>query len=216
MTSEKEYEFIIKILIIGDSTVGKTNFVYKFSEDKFSENYFATTGIELKTSSIQIDGKSIKIQLWDTVGQEKYRAMIKNLYLKSQGIIILFDITNETSFINLKNWMSQIKESCGEDIPILLVGNKIDLEDNRVINKERAMEYANNENIEYIEVSSKTGENINKALTSLLQKILKRADSNSNFSFTLDAGTVKKKQSIIVVKLKIKLYFFGKKRGRKK
>ena len=92
--------------------------------------------------------------------------MTKNLYLKSQGIIILFDITNETSFINLKNWMSQIKESCGEDIPILLVGNKIDLEDNRVINKERAMEYANNENIEYIEVSSKTGENINKALTS--------------------------------------------------
>ena len=147
MTSEKEYEFIIKILIIGDSTVGKTNFVYKFSEDKFSENYFASTGIELKTTSIQIDGKSIKIQLWDTAGQEKYRAMIKNLYLKSQGIIILFDITNETSFINLKNWMSQIKESCGEDIPILLVGNKIDLEDNRVINKERAMEYANNENI---------------------------------------------------------------------
>ena len=193
MTSEKEYEFIIKILIIGDSTVGKTNFVYKFSEDKFRENYFASTGIELKTTSIQIDGKSIKIQLWDTAGQEKYRAMIKNLYLKSQGIIILFDITNETSFINLKNWMSQIKESCGEDIPILLVGNKIDLEDNRVINKERAMEYANNENIEYIEVSSKTGENINKALTSLLQKILKRDDSNSNFSFTLDAGTVKKK-----------------------
>ena len=193
MTSEKEYEFIIKILIIGDSTVGKTNFVYKFSEDKFSENYFASTGIELKTTSIQIDGKSIKIQLWDTAGQEKYRAMTKNLYLKSQGIIILFDITNETSFINLKNWMSQIKESCGEDIPILLVGNKIDLEDNRVINKERAMEYANNENIEYIEVSSKTGENINKALTSLLQKILKRADSNSNFSFTLDDGTVKKK-----------------------
>ena len=193
MTSEKEYEFIIKILIIGDSTVGKTNFVYKFSEDKFSENYFASTGIELKTTSIQIDGKSIKIQLWDTAGQEKYRAMTKNLYLKSQGIIILFDITNETSFINLKNWMSQIKESCGEDIPILLVGNKIDLEDNRVINKERAMEYANNENIEYIEVSSKTGENINKALTSLLQKILKRDDSNSNFSFTLDAGTVKKK-----------------------
>ena len=193
MISEKEYEFIIKILIIGDSTVGKTNFVYKFSEDKFRENYFASTGIELKTTSIQIDGKSIKIQLWDTAGQEKYRAMIKNLYLKSQGIIILFDITNETSFINLKNWMSQIKESCGEDIPILLVGNKIDLEDNRVINKERAMEYANNENIEYIEVSSKTGENINKALTSLLQKILKRDDSNSNFSFTLDAGTVKKK-----------------------
>ena len=193
MNSDKEYEYLIKILIVGDSTVGKTNFIKKYVENKFNESYFASTGIDLITTSIKIEGKSFKIQIWDTAGQEKYRAMTKNLYLKSQGIIILFDITNETSFINLKNWMSQIKESRGEDIPILLVGNKIDLEDNRVINKERAMEYANNENIEYIEVSSKTGENINKALTSLLQKILKRADSNSNFSFTLDAGTVKKK-----------------------
>ena len=193
MTSEKEYEFIIKILIIGDSTVGKTNFVYKFSEDKFNENYFASTGIELISTSIKLEGKSFKIQLWDTAGQEKYRAMTKNLFLKAQGIVVLFDISNETSFINLKSWMNDIKEECSADIPMILVGNKLDLEDKRVIDKERAMEFAKNEKLEYIETSSKTGENINKALSLIIEKIYQRADSNSNFSFTLDDGTVKKK-----------------------
>ena len=193
MNSDKEYEFLIKILIVGDSTVGKTNFIKKYVEDKFNENYFASTGIDLISTSIKIEGKSFKIQIWDTAGQEKYRAMTKNLFLKTQGIVILFDISNETSFINLKSWMNEIKDECSSDIPIILVGNKSDLEDNRVIDKERAMEYAKNENLEYIETSSKTGENINKALSLIIEKIYQRADSNSNFSFTLDDGTVKKK-----------------------
>ena len=193
MNSDKEYEYLIKILIVGDSTVGKTNFIKKYVENKFNENYFASTGIDLITTSIKIEGKSFKIQIWDTAGQEKYRAMTKNLFLKTQGIVIIFDISNETSFINLKSWMNDIKEECSADIPMILVGNKSDLVDKRVIDKERAMEYAKNENLEYIETSSKTGENINKALSLIIEKIYRRADSNSNFSFTLDDGTVKKK-----------------------
>ena len=193
MNSDKEYELLIKILIIGDSTVGKTNFIKKYVGEKFKEGYFASTGIDLITTSIKIEGKSFKIQIWDTAGQEKYRAMTKNLFLKTQGIVILFDISNETSFINLKSWMNDIKDECSRDIPIILVGNKSDLVDKRVIDKERAMEYAKNENLEYIETSSKTGENINKALSLIIEKIYQRADSNSNFSFTLDDGTVKKK-----------------------
>ena len=193
MFSDKEYEFLIKILIIGDSTVGKTNFIKKYVENKFNESYFASTGIDLITTSIKIEGKSFKIQIWDTAGQEKYRAMTKNLFLKTQGIVILFDISNETSFINLKRWMNEIKDECSRDIPMILVGNKLDLEDKRVIDKERAMEFAKNEKLEYIETSSKTGENINKALSLIIEKIYQRADSNSNFSFTLDDGTVKKK-----------------------
>ena len=193
MFSDKEYEFLIKILIIGDSTVGKTNFIKKYVEDKFNESYFASTGIDLVTTSIKIEGKSFKIQIWDTAGQEKYRSMTKNLFLKTQGIVILFDISNENSFINLKGWMNDIKDECSGDIPIILVGNKSDLEDKRVIDKERAIEFAKNENLEYIETSSKTGENINKALSLIIEKIYQRADSNSNFSFTLDDGTVKKK-----------------------
>ena len=193
MNSDKEYELLIKILIIGDSTVGKTNFIKKYVGEKFKEGYFASTGIDLITTSIKIEGKSFKIQIWDTAGQEKYRAMTKNLFLKTQGIVIIFDISNETSFINLKSWMNDIKEECSADIPMILVGNKLDLEDKRVIDKERAMEFAKNEKLEYIETSSKTGENINKALSLIIEKIYQRADSNSNFSFTLDDGTVKKK-----------------------
>ena len=193
MSSEKDYEFTMKILIVGDSTVGKTNFIHKLVEDKFNENYFASTGIDLVSTSIKLEGKSFKIQLWDTAGQEKYRAMTKNLFLKAQGIIVLFDISNETSFINLKSWMNQIKEECSEDLAIILVGNKSDLEDKRVINKKRAMNFANKENLEYLETSSKTGENIHKALSLIIDKIYQRFDTDSNFSFTLDAGTVKKK-----------------------
>ena len=193
MNSDKEYEYLIKILIVGDSTVGKTNFIKKYVENKFNESYFASTGIDLITTSIKIEGKSFKIQIWDTAGQEKYRAMTKNLFLKTQGIVIIFDISNETSFINLKSWMNDIKEECSADIPMILVGNKLDLEDKRVIDKERAMEFAKNKKLEYIETSSKTGENINKALSLIIEKIYRRADSNSNFSFTLDDGTVKKK-----------------------
>ena len=193
MNSDKKYEYLIKILIVGDSTVGKTNFIKKYVENKFNESYFASTGIDLITTSIKIEGKSFKIQIWDTAGQEKYRAMTKNLFLKTQGIVIIFDISNETSFINLKSWMNDIKEECSADIPMILVGNKLDLEDKRVIDKERAMEFAKNEKLEYIETSSKTGENINKALSLIIEKIYQRADSNSNFSFTLDDGTVKKK-----------------------
>ena len=193
MNSDKEYELLIKILIVGDSTVGKTNFIKKYVENKFNESYFASTGIDLITTSIKIEGKSFKIQIWDTAGQEKYRAMTKNLFLKTQGIVIIFDISNEISFINLKSWMNDIKEECSADIPMILVGNKLDLEDKRVIDKERAMEFAKNEKLEYIETSSKTGENINKALSLIIEKIYQRADSNSNFSFTLDDGTVKKK-----------------------
>ena len=193
MNSDKEYEYLIKILIVGDSTVGKTNFIKKYVENKFNESYFASTGIDLITTSIKIEGKSFKIQIWDTAGQEKYRAMTKNLFLKTQGIVIIFDISNEISFINLKSWMNDIKEECSADIPMILVGNKLDLEDKRVIDKERAMEFAKNKKLEYIETSSKTGENINKALSLIIEKIYQRADSNSNFSFTLDDGTVKKK-----------------------
>ena len=194
MNPDQDYEFLIKLLIIGDSTVGKTNFVSKFIESKFNENYFASTGIDLKKTSIKIDGKNIKLQIWDTAGQEKYRSMTKNLFLKSQGIIAIYDITNESSFNNLKNWMTLIQEECNIGIPIIIVGNKIDLENKRVISKEKAMEFAKSQNIDYIETSSKTGENIDKTIKMITEKVIQKADSVSNLSFALDSGSFNKRK----------------------
>ena len=194
MDSNSEFELTIKLLIVGDSTVGKTNFIYKFTDDKFKENYFASTGIDLKTTSIKIDGKNIKLHLWDTAGQEKYKSMTKSLFLKAQGIIALFDVTNESSFINLKNWLALIEEECNPDMPIIIVGNKIDLVNKRVIEKEKAMDYANQKKIEYLETSSKTGENIIKAITLLSEQILENSESIDDVSFRLDSISLQKRK----------------------
>ena len=152
-----------------------------------------TTGIDLKASSIEINNKKIKIQLWDTAGQEKYRAITKNLFLKVQGVLVVYDITNEDSFKSIKSWVNTIKDECGKQMQMIIVGNKCDLNDQRIIDKNAAMEYAKQEKIEYIETSCKTGENIQKAIAILCEKVLDTTEFTNDFSFTLDATTVSKK-----------------------
>ena len=164
MEKDSEFEYTIKLLIVGDSNVGKTNFIYRFIDNKFSQTYMASTGIDLKCSTIELKGKKIRVQLWDTAGQEKYRSITKNLFLKVQGILAVYDITNDASFENLKSWIRIIKDECGSHMPIILVGNKNDLENQRLIDKDTAIALAQEEKLEYIETSSKTGENIAKSI----------------------------------------------------
>ena len=190
MIEESEFDYTIKLLIVGDSSVGKTNFIYRFIEDKFSQNYMATTGIDLKTSNIELNGKKIRVQLWDTAGQEKYRAITKNLFLKVQGVLALYDITNEDSFVNLKSWVKLIKEECGNHMPILIVGNKSDLDDKRSVEKDAANAYAKDEKVEYIETSSKLGDNVNEAISLMAEKVLENSEFGNDCSFTLDASSL--------------------------
>ena len=194
MESEEEFECTIKLLIIGDSNVGKTNFIFRFIENKFMQNYMATTGIDLKTSIIELNGKKIRIQLWDTAGQEKYRSITKNLFLKVQGFIVIYDITNENSFINIQTWIKLIREECGNHIPVIIVGNKNDLESQRVISKTEAISYAKEEKTEYIEASPKTGENIKNAIIIIAEKVLESLNSTNEFSFTLDTSGITHKK----------------------
>ena len=190
MVEESEFEYTIKLLILGDSNVGKTNFIYRFIENKFSQNYMATTGIDLKTSNIELNGKKIRVQLWDTAGQEKYRAITKNLFLKVQGFLTLYDITNEDSFVNLKSWVKLIKEECGNHMPILIVGNKSDLYKVRAVEKDAAIAYAKEEKVEYIESSSKSGDNINEAISLIAEKVLESSEFGNDCSFTLDTTSL--------------------------
>ena len=150
-----------------------------------------TSGIDLKTGYIDIKDKKIRVQLWDTAGQEKYRAITKNLFLKVQGVLIIYDITNENSFQNLKLWMNTIKEEC-DHMEILLIGNKSDLEEQRKIKKDEVIAFANEEKLEYIETSSKTGENIHKAINIICGKILDNTNIGKDFSFTLDQSSFSK------------------------
>ena len=194
MEKESEFEYTIKLLVVGDTNVGKTNFIYRFIENKFSQNYMATTGIDLKCTTIELKGKKIRVQLWDTAGQEKYKSITKNLFLKVQGVLAVYDITNDTSFANLKSWIKIIKEECGKHMPIILVGNKNDLENQRNIDKNVAIAFAQEEKVEYIETSSKSGENISKAISLLCEKVLEDAEFDNDCSFTLDSSSIRDKK----------------------
>ena len=174
---------------MGDSSVGKTNFTNRFIENKFNSNYMTTSGIDLQTADIEIKNKKVRIQLWDTAGQEKYKAITKNLFLKVMGAIIIYDITSEKSFTNLKSWVQMIKEECGSHMQIIMVGNKSDLIDQRKISEEEAINYAKEQKIEYIETSCKTGENVKKAVTILCESIMETKELGDDASFMLDSST---------------------------
>ena len=180
-------DITLKILVVGDSCVGKTNFVNKFLGKQFNDNYMSTAGLDLKTGKIELKNKKIRIQIWDTAGQEKYKAITRNLFLKVMGAIIIYDITNKNTFYNLKNWISLIKEECDKNMKILIIGNKSDLDSQREISREDASNYAKMEKVQYIETSSKTGENVIKAVTILSEKILEN-NVQRNSSIILDAS----------------------------
>ena len=193
MELETYFDYTIKILILGDTTVGKTNILTMYMEKIFNQKYMTTAGIDLKTTSIELNNRKIRIQLWDTCGQERYKSITKNLFLKVQGILAVYDITNRNSFSNLKNWVKLVK-SDGNHPKMLIIGNKTDLIDKREVPKEEAIEYAKEEKIEYIETSSKTGENINKAITMICEKIMDDSSFEKDVSFALDTSSVLRKK----------------------
>ena len=192
MELETYFDYTIKILILGKSGVGKTNILTMFMDKKFNQSHMTTSGIDLKTTSIELNNRKLRIQLWDTCGQEKYKSITKNLFLKVQGILAVYDITNRNSFSILKNWINSIK-SDGNHPKMLIIGNKIDLNEIREVPKDEAIEYAKEEKIEYIETSSKTGENINKAITLICEKIMDNSSFEKDASFALDTSSVLRK-----------------------
>ena len=133
---DENCDYTLKLLIAGDSSVGKTNFIMRFVNNEFNISYMTTSGIDLKTKDIEIKNKKIRVQIWDTAGQVKYRAITRNLFLKVMGAILIYDITNEKSYNNLKEWMKLIREECGKHMQIIMVGNKCDLDSERKINQD--------------------------------------------------------------------------------
>ena len=199
MELEAQYDYSIKLLLLGDTCVGKSNFIFWFIKHEFNGQHFTSSAIELKNTEIIIDNNKIQLQLWDTAGQEKYKSVTKSLFNKVQGFIAMFDLTKAETFFNVKTWVRSIKEECGHHTPILLVGNKNDLRDLKnlpIISNEEIQNFCDEENLKYIETSSKTGENINKAIIMICEKILEKKDETLelNFSFSLDSSKLQKKR----------------------
>ena len=165
-------EFSYKILLLGNTLVGKSSILIKYSDDYFPENYIATVGIDYKLKHFELaNGKKVKVQIWDTAGQDRYKSLTKNYYKNSNGIILVYSVVDKKSFDEISNWIEDIREETKDDIIIFLVGNKIDLNDKRVISINDAKKLAENYNIKYYETSAKTGNGIDILFNDLITHI---------------------------------------------
>ena len=170
------YDDKCQLLIIGNSIVGKTSILTKYTTKTYNENYLATVGLDFFTKDEIIDDKTIRIKIWDTAGQERYKAITKCFFQRAQGIIIVFDVTNKKSFEDLKIWIDSINSQSKltedlENMPIIIIGNKIDIP-KRVIDKDTALNFAKEQNLDYYETSAKTGEGIDAAIKDLVKKVM--------------------------------------------
>lgn len=161
-----------QILLIGDSGIGKTCILRRFADDKFDPNYILTIGVDFKVKTIEINGKSVLVQVWDTAGQERFNTITKNFYHRADAVMLVYDITDAKSFKNISQWMHNIDENAKDTIVKTLIGNKCDLKDKRVISRDLGEEMAKEYGISFHETSAKTNINIEVAFGDLIQKIL--------------------------------------------
>ena len=177
MTNEDNYDMILKLVLIGDSFVGKTNIMSKYLKNEFHEDSKATVGVEFGSKKFEIEGVSIKAQIWDTAGQERYKSITNAYYKGSKGAFIVYDISRKTTFENVDKWIGELKDNASEDVHIMIVGNKSDLEDKREVNTEEVAKKAEQYKIAFCETSALKGKNIEFAFESLVNEITKNVEN---------------------------------------
>merc|ERR1712115_700669 len=168
---KQAYDYLIKLLLIGDSGVGKSCLLLRFSDDSFTPSFITTIGIDFKIRTIELDGKRVKLQIWDTAGQERFRTITTAYYRGAMGIMLVYDITNEKSFDNIKNWIRNIEEHASADVEKMILGNKCDMNDRRQVSKERGEELAIEYGIKFMETSAKASINVEEAFYTLARDI---------------------------------------------
>jgi len=165
------YDYIIKLLMIGDSSVGKSCLLLRFVDNTFTPTFITTIGIDFKIRTVEINGKKIKVQVWDTAGQERFRTITTAYYRGAHGILLVYDITNRASFNNITNWMQQLEQHATGGVSKILVGNKSDLDDSRQISFQEGKDRADEYKCCFFETSAKTGSNVDPAFRSLLETV---------------------------------------------
>jgi Ras-related protein Rab-1A len=178
-------DIYLKILLIGDTSVGKTSILCKYIDDEFSDTYLSTIGIEFKIKSLIINGKKVLLRIWDTSGQERYRSITQNFYRNANGILFIFDITKKETFDNIKIWLTD-SENCEDNkVAKMLIGNKIDLENKRKIDNETIKKFAEKKEMKYFEASAKEGINIDNIFRELAELILFNKSKEENEEETI-------------------------------
>ena len=192
MTSEPSITF--KILTIGESGVGKTCILRRFVENKFLKNHLATIGIDFKTKTLNINNQEIKLKIWDTAGQERFRNITTQYYKGADGIVLVYDVTDEASYEKIKDWMDQILSNTQqEEIGLVLLGNKCDMEP-RNVSEDQGKKMAEELKISYFETSALTGQGIKEAFEQLTRDIMKKKGVGDGSGENIDLAKTKKKK----------------------
>ena len=172
MADDPNTDFSFKILLLGDSSVGKTCFLKRYTDDTFQDAYLSTIGFDFKFKQITLNsGKEVRVQLWDTAGQERFRTIAKSYYKGAHGIILMYDVTNRKTYENIKKWLNQIRDEAGNKISIILVANKIDCKEERLVTKEEGEELAKSCNLPIFEASAKDSINVSESFQLLVENI---------------------------------------------
>ncbi|KAL3519901.1 hypothetical protein ACH5RR_018050 [Cinchona calisaya] len=169
--ADEDYDYLFKVVLIGDSGVGKSNLLSRFTRNEFSQQSKSTIGVEFATRSIQVDDKIVKAQIWDTAGQERYRAITSAYYRGAVGALIVYDVTRNVTFENVERWLKELRDHTDVNIVIMLVGNKADLRHLRAVPTGNATAFAERENTFFMETSALEALNVENAFTEVLTQI---------------------------------------------
>ncbi|CAG0882329.1 unnamed protein product [Cyprideis torosa] len=182
--ADQNFDYMFKLLIIGNSSVGKTSFLFRYADDSFTSAFVSTVGIDFKVKTVFRNDKRVKLQIWDTAGQERYRTITTAYYRGAMGFILMYDITNEESFNSVQDWVTQIKTYSWDNAQVILVGNKCELEDERVVSRERGAQLAAQLGVEFYETSAKENINVKAVFERLVDiicdKMSESLDSDPN------------------------------------
>ncbi|KAH3745306.1 ras family protein [Pelomyxa schiedti] len=167
----EEYDYLYKIVLIGDSGVGKSNLLSRFTRNEFNLETKSTIGVEFATRSVPCEGKTIKAQIWDTAGQERYRAITSAYYRGAVGALLVYDISKVQTFRNIERWLTELRENADKNIVIMLVGNKADLRHLREVPTEEAKSFSEKNSLSFIETSALEATNVEAAFQNILGEI---------------------------------------------
>jgi len=169
-----DYDYLFKLLLIGDSGVGKSCLLLRFADNTYTDSYISTIGVDFKIRTLEIDGKTVKLQIWDTAGQERFRTITSSYYRGAHGIIVVYDVTDKVSFNNVKQWLGEIDRYACQSVNKLLVGNKADLVEKKVVDVNEAKEFADSLRIPFLETSAKSAQNVDEAFMTMTRQIKER------------------------------------------
>lgn len=172
--SAGDYDHLVKLLLLGDSAVGKSSLLMRFSEERFDSNFVLTIGVDFKWKLVDRDGRKLKIQIWDTAGQERFRTITPAYYRAAMGVVIIFDTTDRATFDHIEYWVQQLDQHGDAGVTKILVGNKMDLVDQRKVTKEEAQELADKFGMAFFEASAKSGENVEDAFLHISDLVVKQ------------------------------------------